>query len=30
VRLAVKLSEGGDSESLSGNLQDLNLIDDRR
>jgi twitching motility protein PilU len=30
VRLAVKLSEGGDAESLSGNLEDLNLIDDRR
>ncbi len=30
VRLAVKLSEGGDAESLSGNLQDMNLIDDSR
>jgi twitching motility protein PilU len=29
VRLAVKLSEGADSESLSGRLQDLNLVDDR-
>jgi twitching motility protein PilU len=29
VRLAVKLSEGADSESLSGRLQDLNLIDHR-
>jgi twitching motility protein PilU len=29
VRLAVKLSEGADSESLSGKLQDLNLVDDR-
>ncbi len=29
VRLAVKLSEGADSESLSGSLQDLNLVDDR-
>ncbi len=30
VRLAVKLSEGGDAESLSGKLQDMNLIDDSR
>ncbi len=30
VRLSVKLSEGGDAESLSGNLQDMNLIDDSR
>jgi twitching motility protein PilU len=30
VRLAVKLSEGGDAESLSGNLQDMNLVDDSR
>ncbi|NBD96229.1 MAG: PilT/PilU family type 4a pilus ATPase [Gammaproteobacteria bacterium] len=30
LRLAVKLSEGGDAESLSGRLQDLNLIDDER
>jgi len=30
LRLAVKLSEGGDAESLSGKLQDLNLIDDDR
>jgi twitching motility protein PilU len=30
LRLAVKLSEGGDAESLSGKLQDLNLIDDER
>ncbi|QKK01505.1 MAG: PilT/PilU family type 4a pilus ATPase [Pseudomonadota bacterium] len=30
VRLAVKLSEGGDADSLSGKLQDLNLIDDSR
>ncbi len=30
VRLAVKLSEGGDADSLSGNLQDINLIDDSR
>ncbi|NEZ04904.1 PilT/PilU family type 4a pilus ATPase [Wenzhouxiangella sp. XN201] len=30
VRLAVKLSEGGDAESMSGSLEDLNLIDDRR
>ncbi len=29
VRLAVKLSEGADSESLSGKLQDLNLVDNR-
>jgi len=29
VRLAVKLSEGADSESLSGRLQDLNLVDNR-
>ena len=29
VRLAVKLSEGADSESLSGKLQDLNLVDQR-
>ncbi len=29
VRLAVKLSEGADSESLSGSMQDLNLVDDR-
>lgn len=29
VRLAVKLSEGADSDSLSGKLQDLNLVDDR-
>ncbi len=29
VRLAVKLSEGADSESLSGRLQDMNLIDNR-
>jgi twitching motility protein PilU len=29
VRLAVKLSEGADSEALSGKLQDLNLVDDR-
>jgi twitching motility protein PilU len=29
VRLAVKLSEGADSESLSGKLQDLNLVDER-
>ena len=27
VRLAVKLSEGGDAESLSGKLQDMNLVD---
>ncbi|RFF29911.1 PilT/PilU family type 4a pilus ATPase [Wenzhouxiangella sediminis] len=30
LRLAVKLSEGGDADSLSGKLQDLNLIDDER
>ncbi len=30
LRLAVKLSEGGDAESLSGKLQDLNLVDDGR
>jgi len=30
LRLAVKLSEGGDADSLSGKLQDLNLIDDDR
>ena len=30
LRLAVKLSEGGDAESLSGKLHDLNLIDDGR
>ncbi|QOC22417.1 PilT/PilU family type 4a pilus ATPase [Wenzhouxiangella sp. AB-CW3] len=30
VRLAVKLSEGGDAESLSGNLQNLDLVDDSR
>jgi len=29
VRLAVKLSEGADSEALSGRLQDLNLVDNR-
>ncbi len=29
VRLAVKLSEGADTESLSGKLQDLNLVDNR-
>jgi twitching motility protein PilU len=29
VRLAVKLSEGASSESLSGKLQDLDLIDNR-
>ncbi len=29
VRLAVKLSEGADSDSLSGRLQDLNLVDNR-
>ncbi|TVQ33341.1 MAG: type IV pili twitching motility protein PilT, partial [Wenzhouxiangella sp.] len=29
VRLAVKLSEGADSDSLSGRLQNLNLVDDR-
>ncbi|AKS43068.1 PilT/PilU family type 4a pilus ATPase [Wenzhouxiangella marina] len=29
VRLAVKLSEGADTETLSGKLQDLNLVDDR-
>jgi len=29
VRLAVKLSEGADSEALSGKLQDLNLVDNR-
>jgi len=30
LRLAVKLSEGGDADSLSGRLQDMDLIDDRR
>lgn len=30
LRLAVKLSEGGDAESLSGKLQGMNLIDDER
>jgi twitching motility protein PilU len=30
LRLAVKLSEGGDADSLSGKLQDMNLIDDER
>jgi len=30
LRLAVKLSEGGDADSLSGKLQDLNLVDDER
>jgi len=29
VRLAVKLSEGADSDALSGKLQDLNLVDNR-
>ncbi len=29
VRLAVKLSEGADSDSLTGRLQNLNLVDDR-
>ncbi len=29
VRLAVKLSEGADSDALSGRLQNLNLVDDR-
>jgi twitching motility protein PilU len=30
LRLAVKLSEGGDADSLSGKLQDMNLVDDDR
>jgi len=30
LRLAVKLSEGGDADSLSGKLKGLNLIDDER
>ncbi len=30
LRLAVKLSEGGDADSLSGNLQDMNLVDSDR
>ncbi|MFP4209039.1 MAG: PilT/PilU family type 4a pilus ATPase [Wenzhouxiangella sp.] len=30
LRLTVKLSEGADSETLSGNLKDLDLVDDGR